>query len=110
ELDRSNLPSPLERPTPLSIALPTELFLSNAFPNPANGAVAFALALPKDDDVALSILDVQGREVWGAPAQRYNAGRWSLAWDGRTARGTTDPGVYFARVRVGALQFLRRIA
>jgi PKD repeat protein len=110
-----DLPSPLAEslangPPQSSIAPPTAVSLSTAFPNPSNGAVSFTLTLPIDDDVSLSIVDIQGREVWSAPARRYGAGRWSLRWDGVTTRGTTHAGIFFARVRVGSQQFLRRFA
>ena len=58
----------------------------------------------------MSVVDVQGREVWSSPARRHGAGRWALAWDGRTANGQAGSGLYFARVSVGSRQYLRRIA
>jgi hypothetical protein len=93
---------PVEEP----VAPPGTLWLSGAFPNPTNGGATFSLALPTADEVSLTVLDIQGREVWSAPVQHYGAGHWSLSWDGRTA----PMGVYLARVRVGAQRFLRRIA
>ena len=100
-------------PSPL-LGLPSTaggaLSLSSAFPNPTSGRMTLSLTLPKDADVSLSVLDIQGREVWSAPTQRYGAGHWPLAWDGRTPNGSASPGVYLARVRVGGQMFLRRIA
>ncbi len=84
--------------------------LSTAFPNPTSGSVTMWLALPVETEVELRILDVQGREVWSAPKQGYGPGRWSLGWDGRAARGRALMGIYLARVRVGSVLFLRRIA
>ncbi len=101
------LPSPL---LGLPSAPPASLSLSSAFPNPTSGRVQLTLALPREDDVSLSVIDVQGREVWSIPTQRLFAGRWPLAWDGRTSRGPAGPGVYLAHVRVGSQSFLRRIA
>jgi hypothetical protein len=97
-------------PSPPGGALPGSLSLSSAFPNPTNGRVGLSLTLPKDAQVSLSILDIQGREVWSAPVQHYGAGNWPLAWDGRTPNGSAHPGVYLARVRVDGQMFLRRIA
>ena len=99
--------APLPGPDQTAQDLPS---LSSAFPNPANGAVSFTLTLPIDDEVSMSIVDIQGREVWSVPAQRYGAGRWPLRWDGVSTRGTTHAGVFFARVRVGSQRFLRRFA
>ena len=60
--------------------------------------------------MSLSVLDIQGREVWRAATRRYAVGRWTMSWDGRTTRGPAGTGVYLARVRVGGREFLRRIA
>ena len=69
-----------------------------------------SLTLPRDQDVSLSVLDIQGREVWRAPAQTYTAGRWSMSWDGRSTRGPVNTGVYLAQIHVGNKVFLRRFA
>ena len=101
-----NVPS-----SPLAVVdTPTGIELSSAFPNPTTGGIALSLALPRDEDVRMSVVDVQGREVWSSPARRHGAGRWALAWDGRTANGQAGSGLYFARVSVGSRQYLRRIA
>ena len=86
------------------------LSLSNAFPNPTHGGVGLSLTLPHAEEVGMRILDIQGRQVWHTQPQRYGAGRWSLAWAGQTALGNASPGLYFAMVRVGENEFLRRIA
>jgi len=95
---------------PASITAPLELSLTGPAPNPARGRTVFVLALPQAADVELSVLDVQGREVWREPARRLEPGRWPLAWDGVTTRGTAPAGVYFARVRAGDVMLLRRVA
>jgi hypothetical protein len=91
-------------------APPRAVSLSGAFPNPSTGGVELWLTLPREDDVALSILDVQGREVWRAPAVRRGQGRQALAWDGRSASGPVRSGVYLGCVRVGQRSFTRRFA
>jgi len=95
---------------PAMVATPLALALSNPAPNPAHGRTTLLLALPHAADVEMSVLDVQGREVWREPARRFEPGRWPLAWDGSTARGAAPAGVYFARVRAGDATFLRRVA
>jgi hypothetical protein len=91
-------------------ALPTRLALSSPFPNPTPDGISLSLSLPEAREVSVSVLDVQGREIWKLPARTYGAGRWALNWDGRTPRGPVSAGVYLARVRVGGETFLRRIA
>jgi PKD domain-containing protein len=92
------------------IAPPEALSLSAAYPNPTTGAVTMSLTLPRDQDVSLSVLDIQGREVWRTPAEHYTAGRWSVSWDGRSNRGPVKTGVYLANIQVGEKVFLRRFA
>jgi hypothetical protein len=89
---------------------PTTVAVSSAFPNPMIGNVAFTLSLTREDDVSVSILDIQGRQVWSAPAQLYGPGRWTIGWDGTTPSGTAGAGTYFARIRVGSRLFVRRVA
>ena len=84
--------------------------LSNPFPNPTTAGVSLLLALRDEEDVRMSVVDLQGREVWSAPPRRYAAGRWALGWDGRATNGPVRSGLYFTRVRVGTQSYLRRLA
>jgi hypothetical protein len=92
------------------VPMPSTLALSNPFPNPTTNSVSLSLELPRDAPVDWSVFDIQGREMWSAPAQVMGAGRWTLRWSGETPRGVAPAGVYLARVRVGSETFLRRIA
>ena len=79
--------------------LPTSLEFGRPAPNPAPGAVSFALALPRAADVGVSVLDVGGRVVGSMHAGRLDAGRYRLEWDGTDGEGRASPaGVYFARL------------
>ena len=78
-------------------ALPTELSLSRAYPNPSRDNVRFELALPKSADVRLSVYDVSGRRVDQVEVPAMGAGYHTLEW--RATRGKA--GVYFTRVYVG---------
>ncbi len=87
----------------------TELALSGGFPNPARGAVEFALDLPADAEVRWEVYDLQGRTVW-SEAQLLAAGRRTLRWDGTLAgRGAAPTGIYLVRASVGERQFTRRV-
>ena len=97
------------RPDPQG-GMPATFALSSPFPNPTRGGTALSLALPQEAEVSMSVLDVQGREVWSEPAHRYAAGRWTLKWDGQGARGVASTGVYLVRVRAGSQVMLRRVA
>ena len=90
---------------------PRALTLSNAYPSPGGGTVSFDLELPRAARVGFSVHDLQGRRVWAWPERAYEAGRRTLAWDGRTVSGAmAATGIYVARVEVEGLIFVRRVA
>jgi flagellar hook assembly protein FlgD len=73
--------------------------------------VSFTLDLPGEATVSVAVLDVLGRRIWSAPERAYEAGRWTIGWDGRTSAGAEAPaGIYSARVVVGERVMVRRIA
>lgn len=87
---------------------PVSLRLSSAWPNPAQGAVDFALALPRTGVVGFTVHDLAGRTVWATRTVRV-AGHHTLRWDGRSAAGqAARPGLYLARVEVAGVSLARR--
>lgn len=89
--------------------VPRVLALSSAWPNPASGRASFSLEMPREAEVSMSVVDLQGRRVWDTATRPMGAGRWTLAWPGTTRDGAAAPaGLYLARVRVGAAEFTRR--
>ena len=86
---------------------PTRIALSNGFPNPSVGHVAFTLDLPRATRVDWSVLDLQGRSVW-SESRELAAGRVTLDWKGVSRAGTrTAPGMYLARVKVAGESLMR---
>jgi hypothetical protein len=97
--------------TAVGDGLPTAIALSNPYPNPTRGDVAFALALPRSSEVSFDVLDLQGRVVWNETPRRLDPGRWTLGWNGRTRAGSPAPsGLYLARVRIDGQARLKRMA
>lgn len=89
---------------------PSALALSPPAPNPARHGTRFTLSLPRSGPVAFDVLDAAGRLVWRAPGAEHAAGRVTLAWSGRDARGArVAPGLYFARVEALGETFTRRV-
>ena len=86
--------------------LPKEIAFGLPSPSPSRGDVAFALALPSESSVRLSVFDVAGREI-GTPLELHlDAGHHQLRWKSLDGR----PGVYFGVLEVnGAVQGKRRI-
>ncbi len=75
-------------------------FTATAAPNPFNPAVTIAWDLPRAGDLEVQVFDLAGRLVRtlrGGPAE---AGRGSIAWQGRDDAGRAlAAGVYFCRLR-----------
>jgi hypothetical protein len=72
--------------------------------------VRLDLELPHEARVAIDVYDAQGRRVHAEGERTYAAGRWELAWTGRTTTGArAGPGIYLARVRVDGRVFIRRV-
>jgi hypothetical protein len=93
---------------PTGERLPTELSFGLPRPNPASGLVTFALALPAEARVDLTIYDLQGRVTDAVIGHRMAAGWHNITWQGRGAGARA--GVYFARLAVdGRHAGLRRI-
>jgi hypothetical protein len=86
-----------------------EFTLSAIVPNPARDQALVSYALPREANVRLTVLDVQGREVAQLADGTQAAGRYSLPWmigDGARVR----PGLYFVRFEAGARVMTRRVA
>ncbi|MEK7329596.1 MAG: FlgD immunoglobulin-like domain containing protein, partial [Candidatus Eisenbacteria bacterium] len=75
--------------------------LRGVAPNPSAGRVQIQFALREPGAVAFEVLDMAGRVVARIPGRRWEAGTWSVGWDGRSSRGTpAAPGIYFVQMRV----------
>jgi parallel beta-helix repeat protein len=85
------------------------LALSNGFPNPSPDEIHFTLSLPEEGDVTWGVYDMQGREIF-SESRSESPGQVQLYWSGRDQGGRRAPtGMYFARVKAGGQQFVRRI-
>lgn len=70
-----------------------------AMPNPAPGGTRVRFLLAGAANVALDVLDVQGRAVRALSSGRREAGSHTIAWDGLDAAGAPVPaGLYFVRL------------
>jgi hypothetical protein len=70
-------------------------------PNPARGAVAFEVELPRPAAVRLTVHDLAGREIRTIARTEAGAGTHRFTWDGSDAAGVlAAPGLYFARLAV----------
>lgn len=76
------------------------------YPNPARTATV-SFALPRRDEVDLSVFDLSGRKVATLAQGTMVAGKYTREWNG----SKVPAGVYFVRLRVGAQTYnLRTIS
>ena len=83
--------------------LPAEFTLSQNYPNPFNPSTKIAFSLPRAEDVTLIVYDIIGNKVIEIlKNQRYEAGNWTITWDGNDSRGKqVASGLYFYTIRAG---------
>ena len=98
----SRMPVGVENPSP---ALANTLELA-AYPNPFTRQAALDLVIDEESVVRALVYDVSGRPVACICENlRLQAGRSSLAWNGRDAAGRScSPGVYFIRIEALSLR------
>ena len=74
--------------------LPESFSLSAAYPNPFNPKTTLRFSIPVDNEVSLSIYNLQGREVSTLISGKIEAGYHSVVWN--TDRHSS--GVYFVKM------------
>lgn len=78
-------------------------------PNPSRGATSIEFQVPRQAQVRISIIDLQGREVAILQDSSFGPGRYETTWDGRTSRGPAAMGVYFIRAEGGGEVITQRL-
>ena len=78
--------------------LPEAFSLNSPYPNPFNPVTTLSFALPEDSRVALSIYNLQGREIVTLINGNMDAGYHSAKWDASSHAS----GVYFVKMVAGA--------
>lgn len=109
---RLNIERALSNPLDVPPAgVPAALAFAPPSPNPAQGAVRFAFALPAAAHARLEVVDAQGRIAGVVLEGDLAAGAQSAVWDGRGRDGRpVAAGLYFAVLRAGAASAVRRVA
>lgn len=83
--------------------IPNVFQLESVSPNPATGPVSLLWAIPRAGGLAVSILDVQGREIRRFASSIVTPGGSHVVWDRRDSQGhPVGVGVYFVRGRLSA--------
>jgi hypothetical protein len=66
-------------------------------PNPGKGNFTVDFSVPRQSNVRVSVLDVQGREVALLFSGPHGPGLYQAVWTGETAKGLAPVGMYFVR-------------
>ncbi|MCX5800139.1 MAG: T9SS type A sorting domain-containing protein [Candidatus Eisenbacteria bacterium] len=79
-------------------------------PNPSSSGAQFELFLQRPQKLLFDIYDIHGHKVRTLDGGLVSAGRQSLAWDGRDARGQeVSPGVYIIRIDAAGQALSKKI-
>jgi hypothetical protein len=90
--------------------VPERLRFAAPVPNPALGAVSLSLEVPGAGDLAVDVLDAQGRRIATLERDSAESGRRTITWSGRTGTGhRAAPGAYFVRARLADRQATARV-
>jgi hypothetical protein len=78
--------------------LPNEYILKQNYPNPFNPSTTIEFALPKAENVSLSVYDISGKEVYRLLSKtKYDAGTHQVVFD----MSKFSSGVYFYKIEAG---------
>jgi hypothetical protein len=88
----------------INIEIPERYSLSQNYPNPFNPQTAIEFALPKASEVKLSVYDVSGRLVTILTEGTYQAGIYTMVWNGSNLAS----GVYFYELRAGEFSAIHK--
>ena len=89
---------------------PASVALSAPSPNPSRGETRLSLDVDSRGRAEVAVFDASGRRVRTLLADRIEAGRHVVAWDGLDERGQrAGAGVYFVRARSAAGEATRRV-
>lgn len=90
--------------------LPSNISLSQNFPNPFNPNTTFEYSLRQAADVRLDILDISGRLLKTLVNDNRGVGNYSVSWDGRDRNDiAAASGVYLYRLRSGNETLTRKM-
>jgi hypothetical protein len=79
-----------------------ENFIVASYPNPFNAGTTIQYSLPQNNDVAISIYDILGKEIWSRQLSDQPAGTHRLQWNGINSYGAhAGSGVYILKVAAG---------
>ncbi len=92
------------------VAHPDDLRFEQNYPNPFNSETILSYSLDKAADVQIVIVNLNGQVVCRLTEGKEKSGAHQISWHGTDASGQTMPsGIYWAVMRVGTAQHVRRM-
>ena len=82
-------------PLPLKKAIPSNVFLSNIFPNPVTTSTTIEFGIPEAGQIAVSIFNALGKNISTLRSGWHEAGTYSVQW---TPASSGNSGLYFCRL------------
>jgi spore coat protein CotH len=84
--------------------------LDDPYPNPFSDLTTIRFTVPARDHIVLSAYDLAGRRIAVIARDLFNAGTYTLTWDGKTDSGRQiGTGTYLIRLESGDSSSARRI-
>lgn len=79
-------------------------------PNPFSQETSISFTLPRSTMIAIDVMDLIGRKVASLESDRFDAGNYTIRWDGRDNAGAYLPsGVYFCRLQTPLGSLMQRV-
>ena len=90
--------------------IPDQFYISDAYPNPFNGAVQIDIAIPLLQPVDIVVINILGKIVYQEKLFPLSQGVHSFTWLGRDMLGQdVSSGLYLINVNSGEFQSIRKI-
>jgi hypothetical protein len=89
----------------IDVFVPTEVSLSNAYPNPFNPVTMLSYDVPSDMNVSLAIYDVRGRLVEELVNDMHEQGRYEITWNA----DLRSSGVYMIKMTAGTAVKVQKV-
>lgn len=77
--------------------------LEESYPNPFNPSTTIRFAIPKEENVTLSIYNMNGQLMRTLVSSRLASGQYNITWEGDNEQGIkVASGMYFYRITAGS--------
>ena len=87
------------------VYLPTEVSLSNAYPNPFNPVTMLTYDVPSDMTISMGVYDVRGRLVEELVNGMRDQGRYEVTWNA----DQHSSGVYMIKLTAGSAVKIQKV-